>query len=283
MVFESKAVLVSIIVGIKDRIQLLPQLINSLQKQSLESWELIIVDQSQTASMAQSVPRDPRIVFIASDPGLSKARNAGLKVVQGDFVSFLDDDCWLPTYSLQNAVEFLTREPKAAGLVGRVCTEDNKILREVTVSPVGPLSKLQLLCNTLSVGIVLRKKTLDSLEIEFDEGLGLGANSIYQSGEEADLLLRLEAKGGVVFQVDDFKVFHPHDFRPASRLRRGIEGLTLGYLMRRHRFSLGYLLLRSLMSLALMSYLMVLGRWTSAMDRWVFCTQRLRGYWSEKS
>ena len=75
----------------------LPTCIESVQSQSYSDWELVLVDDGSPDRCGEICDKyaktDERIKVIhKSNGGLSDARNAGLKVMTGDFVAFLDSD-----------------------------------------------------------------------------------------------------------------------------------------------------------------------------------------------
>ena len=82
----------------------LPTCIESVQSQSYSDWELVLVDDGSPDRCGEICDKyaktDERIKVIhKSNGGLSDARNAGLKVMTGDFVAFLDsDDFWHRDY-----------------------------------------------------------------------------------------------------------------------------------------------------------------------------------------
>jgi len=95
--------LVSVILPTYNRLRFLPAAVNSVLAQTLDSWELIIVDdgsERETLDYLQTLERLPRVRLIrlahTGNPGA--ARNAALRVASGKYVAFLDsDDSWMPT------------------------------------------------------------------------------------------------------------------------------------------------------------------------------------------
>ena len=93
--------LVSIIIPTKDCLFFLPKAIQSIQNQSVENFEIIIVDDGsiddswQYLTLAASC--DKRIcAFRVINGGVAKARNYGLSKAKGKYIAFLDaDDYWL--------------------------------------------------------------------------------------------------------------------------------------------------------------------------------------------
>lgn len=99
--------LVSIIVPVYNTEQtLLEKCINSLISQTYKNLEIIIVDDGSnddTAHLCDEISlSDSRIVVIhKQNGGLSSARNAGLEIVKGDFISFVDSDDFIEIDSIE--------------------------------------------------------------------------------------------------------------------------------------------------------------------------------------
>ena len=95
--------LVSVIIPAFNAQQFIAAAIQSVIHQTLQHFEVIIVNDGSTDSTASIVAsfceNDPRIRLITQPNGkLSKARNTGLDAASGEFVAFLDaDDIWQPT------------------------------------------------------------------------------------------------------------------------------------------------------------------------------------------
>ena len=92
---------VSIILPTYNRADTLPRAIASVLAQSFGDWELIVVDDGSTdntAAIAENI--DPRIRLVRQvNGGCYVARNHGIRVSTGKFITFLDsDDEWLPHY-----------------------------------------------------------------------------------------------------------------------------------------------------------------------------------------
>ncbi|MBO9440141.1 glycosyltransferase family 2 protein [Sulfitobacter sp. R18_2] len=80
--------------------------IQSLQSQSIQNWEALIVNDASKDCSATLVSamasRDPRIRFFndlkrTNPRGAAAARNVGIENAEGQYIAFLDaDDLWLP-------------------------------------------------------------------------------------------------------------------------------------------------------------------------------------------
>lgn len=94
---SSDAPLVSIVMPLWNRATVVRQAIESVQEQTHQDWELIVVDDGSTddsVAVVTGIARfDPRIrVIEAEHRGVSAARNSGLAAARGAYVAFLDTD-----------------------------------------------------------------------------------------------------------------------------------------------------------------------------------------------
>ena len=92
---------VSVVLPVHNRADVLPRAISSVIEQSLENWELIIVDDGSTdrsAEIALSFHDERiRLVELSVNRGGNAARNAGIREGQAPLIAFLDsDDAYLP-------------------------------------------------------------------------------------------------------------------------------------------------------------------------------------------
>lgn len=96
--------MISIIVPIYNVEKYLPGCIDSILNQTYENFELILVDDGSPDGCAAIcdayAEKDNRIKVIHKENGgLSDARNAGLEIISGEYVAFIDSDDWVaPTY-----------------------------------------------------------------------------------------------------------------------------------------------------------------------------------------
>ena len=94
--------------------------INSVVNQSLNEWELLIINDGSTDSTLGVISgfKDKRIKVISqTNQGVAAARNSGLKIACGEYVAFLDaDDLWLPS-KLQKQTLIFSESGKHLGLV----------------------------------------------------------------------------------------------------------------------------------------------------------------------
>lgn len=118
---------VSVVVRTRNRTDLLRRAIDDIFAQTLQNFELVIVDDaddpSAVSALVASLPHSHRercrVVSRAGEPhGRWLAANAGLDVATGDYISLHDDDDWWDEHFLQTTVAYLDAHPETAA----VCT-----------------------------------------------------------------------------------------------------------------------------------------------------------------
>ncbi|MGG7519292.1 glycosyltransferase family 2 protein [Allorhizobium undicola] len=245
----------SLIVCSVDRTDHLARLFRSLATQDFTHFEVILVDQNEDDRLVPLVSAHQdrfAIRHIRSPRGLSRARNTGIASASQPLIAFPDDDCWYRPDTLTLASAIFEADPALGIATGRTLDADGL----PSVSPTGQeacaITRRNYLSCGNSNGIFLRRSLIETLG-GFDERLGVGASTPFQSGEEADLLLRAIASGATLG-------YHPHlivhhDQVVAANNPRRIEraakyGAGFGALLRKHGFSPGHLAYRLLRPLA---------------------------------
>lgn len=88
---------ISIIVPVYNVEKYLTECLESIESQTYKDWECIVVDDGSPDSSRliceDFVARDHRFILVEEiNSGLSAARNAGLEIARGRFISFIDSD-----------------------------------------------------------------------------------------------------------------------------------------------------------------------------------------------
>ncbi|MFC3121996.1 glycosyltransferase family 2 protein [Agaribacter flavus] len=108
--------LISIVMPVYNRAQFLSEAFASIQAQSYENWELIIVDDGSTDNslstinkLSQNIGKQVVKIIQQQNKGPAGARNTGIAEASGDYLAFFDsDDLWLE-HHLKNSIAFLQR------------------------------------------------------------------------------------------------------------------------------------------------------------------------------
>ncbi|MBN1450055.1 MAG: glycosyltransferase family 2 protein [Anaerolineales bacterium] len=181
---------ISVIIPTYNRVHLLDECVKSVLEQTYHDYEIIVVDDGSTDSTREIVGQffGPIRYVYQEHRGVSAARNHGIQLAQGDYITFLDsDDLYLPT-KLEKQVRFLDDNPNC-GVVYCSYTlfdEINTLSRRYPATLSGKvyrqfLSQCMLAPVALPT-VALRREVLTTCGI-FDEKMS--------SGEDIDLWCRI--------------------------------------------------------------------------------------------
>lgn len=143
---------VSVIVPVYNLEDYIERSINSLQNQTYQNLEIIIVDDGSSDSslsiIEQLAATDTRIIY-RSQPngGAAKARNTGLSLVTGDYITFVDgDDMLSPNaisdnigYFVDDKIDWVAFSIKRVDIEGRYITY-NLIYNGIMYSEIEEIS-----------------------------------------------------------------------------------------------------------------------------------------------
>jgi len=249
----------SLVLATVGRTAELARFLKHLDAQTYREFELILVDQNPgndlDALVHEYQDRFP-IMHLRSMPGLSYARNVGLRHVSGHIIAFPDDDCWYACDTLEQVAEVLRTHPEYDGLSGMAVDESRTGSFPSFPRNGGWVTKNNVWRCALSITIFLRSALVRHVG-GFDEDLGVGSRSGRLSGEETDYLIRALESGFRIYYRPDLDIFHPYPhFRYDHTLaKRGYNySLGFGYVIRKHRYSplfIGYYWMRALTAAAL--------------------------------
>jgi len=104
---------VSIILPTYNRADTIVRAIESVQAQTFQDWELIVVDDGSTDGTAELIENlEPRMVLIRQENrGFTEARNVGIRASSGKYLAFLDSDDEFMPHHLELCVAFLEAHP----------------------------------------------------------------------------------------------------------------------------------------------------------------------------
>ena len=108
--------MVTVIIPAYNAAKYIHETIRSVFSQTFTNWELIIIDDGSTDNtrdIVDSFGQRGRIkYYYQNNNGVSSARNKGIALSQGKYISFLDaDDLWLPE-NLEKKVNALENNPE---------------------------------------------------------------------------------------------------------------------------------------------------------------------------
>jgi Glycosyl transferase family 2 len=274
----------SLVLATVGRVAELERFLRSLAEQSCPDYELIVVDQSPDSRLAPSLCRyegQIPLKHIRSAPGLSRARNVGLKFAHGDVVAFPDDDCWYPADLLRRVAHLLETRPDCDGLSGRPALPTGEPFPGWEGAQ-GWVTRANVWRNrAMSLAVFLARRVIVAVG-DFDETLGLGSGTPWGSGEESDYLLSALERGFRIAYEPSVLVFHPPltgGYGRAERQKAYAYGLGMGRVLRRHRYPpLQALWHISLFPVRSAIYSLLTARPGRALLRWATFQGRFAGY-----
>ena len=133
---------VSIITPTFNSERFIAETIRSVQAQTYQDWEMIIVDDCSTDKTAEIVAsfqeKDSRIKYFynSTNKGSAFSRNLALQNAKGKWIAFLDsDDIWHPE-KLEKQTEFMTKNDYHFSYTNYCEIDENS--KEIGISITGP-------------------------------------------------------------------------------------------------------------------------------------------------
>lgn len=225
------------------RYDVIDKFLMAMDKQTIRDFEVIIVDQNEGYFIEPLIDKYKEKYAIKHiktiEKGLSRARNIGMKYADGEIVCFPDDDCYYESNTIE-AVLYAFKNKKLDGLICQVLTENDEQLLPRTMSDNERLDRSNVWNCAVSISIFLRKNVINTVGC-FDEKIGVGANTMFGSGEETDYLYRaLSNKFNIVFNKNVI-IHHPRkeDIIDGSSINRVYKyGCGCGYVLMKNKASL---------------------------------------------
>jgi hypothetical protein len=238
----------TLVVVTTDRLELVERLFRSLAAQTRAGdFEVIFVHSQVCAAEAKALAGKyaygfPITCLTSQDHCLSRSRNSALPLISGDVVAFPDDDCVYRADTLARAAAAFEREPDAGVILGHVAD-----LSDIAVVPderpqhlAAPveLTHCRFLFRHSISFVQFHKKECVRAVGKFDENMGVGCATPYQSGEDTDYVLRARKAGFRVFHDASVAVGHPAVNLHGAALREKVESYARGRMRLLHKHGL---------------------------------------------
>lgn len=157
--------LISVIVPIYKVEDYLCRCVDSIINQTYKNLEIILVDDGSPdncpAICEEYAKKDNRIKVIhKKNGGLSDARNAGMKIANGEYVSFIDSDDWIDRKTYELAIKKMEETNSQIGAFDYIKTSDENENASYnnTVSILNSEQAIGATVNNVSVGTVVWNK-----------------------------------------------------------------------------------------------------------------------------
>lgn len=242
---EPPRVFLTLLVCTLGRASRLERLLNSLAAQTSKNFEVIIVDQNPVGFLDPTIHKFPelRISHLRSRPGLSRGRNIGLSASSGRYIGFPHDDVWFERTTIEEVIDTFRRNPKLSAITGQFVDPEGQPLTS-NLPGEAQITREKIFEAGNSGTVFIERAVAQALK--FDEAIGPGASTDFQSGEETDFLLRALESNVAGWYFPKLTIFHDAIDTSAplvERTRRATaHARGFGYLMRKHRYPLPYIL-----------------------------------------
>lgn len=200
--------LVSFIVATHNRANLIKRALLSVLNQSYGNIELIVVNDGSTdntKSVLQDLIHANKIRYLEQQHmGRSAARNAGLNLSRGEFISFLDDDDELDPDFTEVLLRIIEKDPKLDQVFCNCYREENgekTVLSDFTaLTPSNVFYKLLLGNFIPNMCLLYRKKSITN--VLFNHGQELN--------EDYSYLMKIISTDNVDFIDRPLATYHMH-------------------------------------------------------------------------
>ena len=233
LIADSDRTSATVIVCTRNRAQGLLRCLQSLQRLRHRDVELLIIDNApadnSTMELVHQVAReDARVRYVREPrPGLSAARNRGLREARGEFVAFTDDDVRVDPLWVDAILRGFRRRADIACVTGLVASSSlerpaeqyfdarvgwSSSCEQRLFEPTASARDSQLhpyAAGTFGTGanIAFRREMVEAIG-GFDESLGAGSPTC--GGEDLDIFVRLLRAGRALTYEPAALVWHDH-------------------------------------------------------------------------
>lgn len=174
--------LISVIIPAYNVEKFIGDCLQSVQAQTYENWQAIVVDDGSTDKTAEVIrsitEQDERFQFIQqSNGGVSKARNTGILAATGTYMAFLDgDDMWAPNF-LSELLDTIQTNQVDMVYCGYTHLYTNGLRRKFSYSYVSGRILHEIINGKTQVhigAVLVKKEIIDQSGLLFTEGCRVG-------------------------------------------------------------------------------------------------------------
>ena len=232
----------SLVVTTLGRVEQVERLFDSLAQQSFTDFDVLVVDQNDDNRLASICvrPWPFRIerLHTPGERGASRGRNRGWRRTRGNIVLFPDDDCWYPSDFLEKSVAAMAHW-NCDIISGRAADETGRSINGRFEEAPQPLDLVNVWTTAIEWMVLFRRSALDMLD-GFDDDIGIGAATPWQSCEIQDILIRA-LRAGLRCWYDPALVGHHEEMilgSPDAKLMRKAHGYArgMGFVLRLHGY-----------------------------------------------
>lgn len=238
----------SLVVSTLGRTDTFIKFFQSLEKQTVTDFELIIVDQNDDDRVLELINETKPAIEIKrihapGERGLSRGRNLGSSFAIGDVLLYPDDDCWYPSDFLEKGLRFID-ENEADFVTGRASDESGRSINGRFEIEAQYINRENVWTTQIEWVCFFKKTVVDTLN-GYDNGIGVGSSSRWQACEGQDFVLRALDKGFKGYFTPDLFGHHeelniqnPDD---AMRKKGAAYARGFGHVAKIHKYSVPFI------------------------------------------
>lgn len=126
--------MISVIIPVYNVEKYIDRCVTSIVNQTYKHLEIILVDDGSTDQSGKICDnwkmKDSRILVIhKSNHGVSSARNRGLRLAKGQFISFIDADDWIDLDMYEKLIKYMNNNNADIGICGYI-KESNTLIKD---------------------------------------------------------------------------------------------------------------------------------------------------------
>jgi len=201
----------SVILPVYNQPKLVLRALTSLQAQDFQDWECWIVDDGSTdatpAVVQRWIQQEPRCRFLSlsQNQGAAAARNQGIAMAQGTFVTFLDADDWYHPAHLQRRWLYAHLYPATMCFYGGVQVIGDPYVPDVR----NPRRKIHVHHCIIGATFVIRRSLL----------CDIGGFPEVRYGEDYFLFHRLRRRGITPYPIPHATYVYDRTYSRTTRMR----------------------------------------------------------------
>jgi len=230
-----KLPLATVVIPTYKRPDFLSRAIDSILGQTYENIEIIVVDDNSsdsvdrkiTESLMKEYENKSNICYLQhpSNLGGSAARNTGLKIARGEYITFLDDDDEFAENKIERQIACLENLDESWGC----CYSAYRIVKSENLSQVSNETRsgnlyVEALMRTLFMGsgsnLLLRKSVVDEVQ---------GYDESFVRNQDIEFLVRILEKYKIAYIDEELLLIH-QEVREVNRTFVEVEEYTQHYL-----------------------------------------------------
>jgi glycosyltransferase involved in cell wall biosynthesis len=194
--------------------------LDSLLRQPLAAdCEVLVIDQNRDDRLVDLIAAYAdrlSIRHVRTDTrGLSRARNVGLRLAEGELVGFPDDDCAYPDGYLGHVDQLFREDPGLDALTGHPTAVRHPPPVDDWRAGARTLDRVSVMNRCQEFTIFVRRRSLGG--VRFNDLLGVGAGTPWGSDEGPDFLVRLVDADNRVVYYPRLLVYHPDKVTRVTR------------------------------------------------------------------